>query len=50
MIRRAHARRLLLTLAAICRQLGRRLRDPARQAAHRAVERSLRRLAGEEGA
>lgn len=47
-LRRAHARRLLLTLAVICRQLGRRIKNRAVRTEYRAVERQLRRLAGEE--
>ncbi|MFZ5496231.1 MAG: hypothetical protein ACOZE5_12970 [Verrucomicrobiota bacterium] len=47
---RAHARRLLLTLAEITRQLGGRLTSRAAQAEYRAVERTLLRLAGEEEA
>lgn len=45
-LRRAHARRLLLTLAGICRQLRRKQEDPAVQAAYREVEKELRQSAG----
>ena len=47
-LRRAHARRLLLTLVEICRQLRSRLSSRAAQTEYRAVERTLRRMAGEE--
>lgn len=44
-LRRAHARRLLLTLVDICRQLRAKQENPAVRAAYREVEKQLRRLA-----
>lgn len=44
-LRRAHARRLLATLAGICRQLRAKQENPAVRAAYREVEKQLRRLA-----
>ena len=46
-LRRAHARRLLLALADICRHLRVKQHDPAVRTAYRAVERDLLRLARE---
>lgn len=45
MLMRAHARRLLLTLADICRQMRRGLSDRLMKAACRELERDLRRRA-----
>ena len=44
-LRRAHARRLLLTLAGICLELHAKQENPAARAAYREVENQLRRLA-----
>ena len=44
-LRRAHARRLLVTLADICRQLHAKQENPVVRAAYRDIERQLRRLA-----
>ena len=44
-MRRAHARRLLLTLAGICLELHAKQENPAARAAYREVENQLRRLA-----
>ena len=45
-LQRAHARRLLLTLAGICRRLRRQISSTAARAEYREVERALLRLAG----
>lgn len=44
-LQRAHARRLLLTLAGICRQLHMKQGNPAVRAAYREVEKELRQSA-----
>lgn len=44
-LRRAHARRLLLTLAGICRQLREKQEHPAVQVAYCEVEQQVMRLA-----
>jgi len=44
-LRRAHARRLLVTLAGICRQLRMKQANPAVRTAYREVEKELRRSA-----
>jgi len=44
-LRRAHARRLLATLAGICRHLRARQTDPVLRVAYRDIEQQLHRLA-----
>jgi len=44
-LKRAHARRLLATLAGICRHLRARQADPVLRAAYRDTEQQLHRLA-----